>query len=359
MAITQKQVSDWFKLNPNATPEQVAQLVQSIGGLSANPGLANLIGNQYGMSGLNIGSVYGNITSNTAGSISALEDYVKKNGPIPSDPFKSDEYVVISRQLGVDPAVTKKFADQYSFATSSQVRDVFADPRTRSADITARLIEKGISPETLARYIGITPERASQIYTNSIKDNPKLYSGDLGAVIPKGLMQATTAGGTTTTDTAGTKQVVTDTNQVATVANTRENIDKLQSQILAQNTTAKWSGGLPTDKTALYMAADLDKSGITDISQVGQSDKGIINKLTGEKLFSGYGERTKGNLWSGSYEGSGNTGFGVQFTDSGKPIFYSEGASSSTLKKDLLKAALLAGAAFGLAGPESLAGIFD
>ena len=139
---------------------------------------------------------------------------------------------------------------------------------------------------------------------------------------------------------------------------TAENVDKLSKQILAQNTTATWKGDVKPETAARYMADDLAKSGITDISQVGKGDTGIINTVTGEKLISGYGERTKGNLWSGSYEGAGNTGFGVQFTETGKPIFYTEGASSSTLKKDLLKAAVIAGAAFGLAGPEALSGIF-
>jgi hypothetical protein len=137
-----------------------------------------------------------------------------------------------------------------------------------------------------------------------------------------------------------------------------DNVDKLSKQILAQNTTGTWKGDVRPETAARYMADDLAKSGITDISQVGKSTSGIINTETGEKLVSGYGERTKGNLWSGSYEGAGNTGFGVQFTDSGKPIFYTEGASSSTLKKDLLKAAVVAAAAFGIAGPESLASIF-
>jgi hypothetical protein len=137
-----------------------------------------------------------------------------------------------------------------------------------------------------------------------------------------------------------------------------ENVDKLSKQILAQNTTNAWKGDVQPETAARYMADDLAKSGITDISQVGKGDTGIINTVTGEKLVSGYGERTKGNLWSGSYEGKGNTGFGVQFTETGKPIFYTEGASSSTLKKDLLKAAVLVAAAYGIAGPESLAGIF-
>lgn len=136
------------------------------------------------------------------------------------------------------------------------------------------------------------------------------------------------------------------------------NVDKLAKQILAQNTTGTWKGDVKPETAARYMADDLAKSGVTDISQVGKSFLGVINKETGEKLVSGYGERTKGNLWSGSYEGGGNTGFGVQFTETGKPLFYTEGASSSTLKKDLLKAAVIAGAALGIAGPEALSGIF-
>jgi hypothetical protein len=139
---------------------------------------------------------------------------------------------------------------------------------------------------------------------------------------------------------------------------TADNVNKLAKQILAQNTTATWKGDVKPEQAARYMADDLAKSGITDISQVGKTDSGIINKETGAKLISGYGERTKGNLWSGSYEGKGNTGFGVQFTETGNPMFYTEGASSSTLKKDLLKAAIVAGAVIGLTGPEALSGIF-
>jgi hypothetical protein len=112
---------------------------------------------------------------------------------------------------------------------------------------------------------------------------------------------------------------------------TAENIDKLAKQILAQNTTSKWTGGLDPQKSAMYMASDLAKSGITDISQVGKGENGIINKATGEQLQSGYGERTKDNLWSGSFEGKGNTGFGVQFDAKGNPVFYTQGASSNDL----------------------------
>ena len=135
---------------------------------------------------------------------------------------------------------------------------------------------------------------------------------------------------------------------------TAENINKLASQILAQGTTEAWTGGLPPETAALYMASDLAKSGVTNIEQITKADTGIVNAMTGEKLVSGYGERTGGNLWSGSYEGKGNTGFGVNFDESGKPVFYTQGASSSTLKNDILKLAAVAGAVYGLGGFEGL-----
>jgi len=131
---------------------------------------------------------------------------------------------------------------------------------------------------------------------------------------------------------------------------TAENVNKLADQILSQGTTQTWTGGLPPEKAALYMADELAKSGVTDITQVAKGDSGIINVMTGDKLVSGYGERTKDNLWSGSYEGKGNTGFGVNFDESGKPIFYTQGASSSTLKEDVLKAAAVAAVVFGIPG---------
>lgn len=142
---------------------------------------------------------------------------------------------------------------------------------------------------------------------------------------------------------------------------TAENVQKLAAQILAQGTTSRWTGGLDPKKAASYMADDLAKSGITDISQVGKGETGIINKLTGEQLQSGYGERTGGNLWSGSYEGKGNTGFGVQFDAKGNPVFYSQGASSNDLvnllgDNKLLNAAAQIGAAYfgGPAGSAAL-----
>jgi len=146
------------------------------------------------------------------------------------------------------------------------------------------------------------------------------------------------------------EEVQTRYNEAAPSVYTAENVNKLADQILSQGTTEAWTGGLPPEKAALYMADELAKSGVTDITQVAKGDDGIINSMTGEKLISGYGERTGGNLWSGSYEGKGNTGFGVNFDESGKPVFYTQGASSSTLKDDILKVAAVGALAFGIPG---------
>ena len=188
--------------------------------------------------------------------------------------------------------------------TSQQIVDfLLANPGMSDADIAAAMQEYNVTPAQMAQAVGLPTQAIQERYVAAAPDT-----------------------------------------------NTAENINKLASQILAQGTTEAWTGGLPPEKAALYMASDLAKSGVTNIEQITKGDSGIINAMTGEKLVSGYGERTGGNLWSGSYEGKGNTGFGVNFDESGKPIFYTQGASSSTLKDDILKVAAVGALAFGIPG---------
>jgi hypothetical protein len=47
MALTQEQVDWWFSQNPDATAEDVAAAVKSIGGLEANAGLAGMLANRF------------------------------------------------------------------------------------------------------------------------------------------------------------------------------------------------------------------------------------------------------------------------------------------------------------------------
>lgn len=158
--------------------------------------------------------------------------------------------------------------------------------------------------------------------------------------------------------------------------------DHLYNSLLAQQQSGagSWNSGLDLDTTLRAMAGDLEKSGITNLNQVGWSEKverpfwagieaggtfgatpgwgneqgydpgfggyaedhpgmgrwtaGAINKNTGKLLHSGYGERTRGSSWSGTYAGPGNTGFDVNFDAAGNPIFgtHRESSVSSDVK---------------------------
>jgi hypothetical protein len=170
----------------------------------------------------------------------------------------------------------------------------------------------------------------------------------------------------------------------------------LQQQILGQQLTDKWSGqghGSP-EANAKDMARILSSIGITDIRQFGKVEKtvpvssmGITkkngvwgqtstdgdgntsftpideskivkqngedvyktgetyfgNKVTGQAVPNTYSERQTGNAWGGTFAGKGNTGYRVQFTDDGMPIFYTTYSSSSDIGK---LAPLLAVASF-------------
>jgi hypothetical protein len=64
---------------------------------------------------------------------------------------------------------------------------------------------------------------------------------------------------------------------------------------------------------------------------VHQTGESFGNKETGQVVPSTYGERQTGNAWGGTFAGSGNTGFRVQFAPDGTPYFYTTGASSNDL----------------------------
>jgi len=131
-------------------------------------------------------------------------------------------------------------------------------------------------------------------------------------------------------------------------------LTNLKGQILGQNTTGQWQGqGFGSaEKNAEDMAKILSGIGITDINDFGQITKQVPtysydqdgnatqtgtetvttygNKKTGQEVPSTYGERQTGNAWGGTFAGKGNTGYRVDMS-SGKPVFYTTGASSSDI----------------------------
>ena len=65
------------------------------------------------------------------------------------------------------------------------------------------------------------------------------------------------------------------------------------------------------------------------LADTGQTTFG--NKTTGQAVANTYSERQTGNAFGGTFAGSGNTGYRVQFNADGSPIFYTTGASSSDI----------------------------
>ncbi len=210
-----------------------------------------------------------------------------------------------------------------------------------------------------------------------------------GASAPEDLAQAIDqVAGTNVAATAA--QAATTANTVAvqlqgkTYDVSTADVNKVKDQILAQGTTSSWTGqGFGSaEANAEAMAKNLVASGVTDINQVALIDKkvdaqvipdgegGFVdaqgnkvdaslvkeytdyggesgnitttytapigtekvigNKLTGQQLISDY-DRSTGSAWSGTFAGEGNTAFRTSFDASGKPIFYTTGASSNDL----------------------------
>ena len=147
-------------------------------------------------------------------------------------------------------------------------------------------------------------------------------------------------------------------------------INNLVGQIKARSNTSQWSGGYGADDATKDMARILADTGITDISQFGPitqqvervvgyeewgapiyqtvTEQTFGNKETGQAVPNTYSERQKGDFFGGTFEGKGNTGYGVQFDAQGQPIFYTQGASSADpIVKAVVPIASLALAAMG------------
>ena len=87
---------------------------------------------------------------------------------------------------------------------------------------------------------------------------------------------------------------------------------------------------------------------------VGVTGETFGNKLTGQEVPQTYSERQTGEFFGGTYEGKGNTGYGVKFGADGTPIFYAQGASSTdklvTTLMPMVQIALAATGAGGVLG---------
>jgi hypothetical protein len=78
-----------------------------------------------------------------------------------------------------------------------------------------------------------------------------------------------------------------------------------------------------------YRNVDVTNVKEKDGQLFGATGQTFGNKLTGQEVPNTYTERQTGDFFGGTYEGKGNTGYGVQFDAQGNPVFYTQGASSS------------------------------
>jgi hypothetical protein len=160
-----------------------------------------------------------------------------------------------------------------------------------------------------------------------------------------------------------------------------EIISALAKQILGSSDTSKWTGkGFGSvEKNAEDMARILANAGLTDVRQLGVKQEVVpamyyesgetpehtvnkyYNKETGQDLGNlggTYAERQTGNFFGGTFEGKGNTGYGVQFRPDGTPVFYTQGASSNDVAKIMEMAGPVGQiAAATLGGPVAVAAI--
>jgi hypothetical protein len=109
-----------------------------------------------------------------------------------------------------------------------------------------------------------------------------------------------------------------------------------------------------------FEAVDPSKVITKDGVPMVQTGETFGNKITGQAVPNTYSERQTGNFFGGTFEGKGNTGYGVQFDAQGNPIFYTQGASSNDLArimKDLgpIGQIALAAATGGMSLPAQLA----
>ena len=110
--------------------------------------------------------------------------------------------------------------------TSAQIVDfLVANPGMSDAQIAAAMQEYNVTPAQMAAAVGLPTEAVQERYVAAA---PNTY--------------------------------------------TAENVNKLADQILSQGTTEAWTGGLPPETAARYMADELAKSGVTNITQVAKGD---------------------------------------------------------------------------------------
>jgi hypothetical protein len=315
MAVTNADILGWLNANPGASPALINQTMAEAGVSAAQ---------------------YQSATGAPPPPVAqAVAPQGMLSGPAPSTPAPSA------------PAVSN--ADILGWFN--------ANPNASDALIAKTMQEAGVTPTRLAEVTGAPVAEVVNRFQAAIAptpaptpvapSNPAVTNADILGWFNAN-PNADVALVNQTMQAAGVSP-----SQVSSALASNPEIAKsyLTQQILGQGTTEKWTGegkGSP-QANAADMANILAGIGITDITQFGQLPDGSFgNKLTGQPVPTTYGERQTGNAFGGTFTGSGNTGYRVEFDASGKPLFYTTGASSSDVPSWVKPALVIGGALYGL-----------
>jgi hypothetical protein len=289
MAISQEQVDWWFSQNPDATAEDVAAAVQSVGGLEANAGLADMIANRYDI------------------GVNQVTDYYNQQ-------FGPDVFAAVTAPANTN---TQTFTDTITAGTPTTEDELL----TTLADTTTGTTGADTTGTTTGTTGGVTSyednflqsQADAQPYTKSFSGTD--YNLDRSAV---DFLVGQILSQNLTSQWKGEGFGSPEANARA-IAETL-----LASGVTNINQVGQKDVVIPGSQYAV------DDTG-TMATLPDETRRQIVNLTTGQQLINDYGERGVGNAFSGTYAGEGNTAYRVQFDAKGNPYFYTTGASSSDI----------------------------
>ena len=122
--VSRTDVNAWFAANPNATEYDIAKVVQSIGGLAANPGLDVLLAEKLQSTPQNISNYYNNYTKDVSNTQAAVDKFFAENPKATA----SDAAKAVASIGGINalPGLAEALAKKYS-NTPQQITDAYTN----------------------------------------------------------------------------------------------------------------------------------------------------------------------------------------------------------------------------------------
>jgi len=272
MAISKEQVDAWFAENEDATADDVAKAVQSVGGLEANQGLADILANRYNIGEKDVTDYYNAYTA------------------------PAEKSSTSTGQASASSAKPPSFAQQYLDA-NADVNAEFELFKTRDPNKW--------TPESYASY----------------------HYGNYG----RNENRAGTEGLTGNIDTLANQilgQNLTSKWSGEGFGSAEANAKDMANILTGIGIKDIKDFGKITKKVPVISTDENGKAYETGETQTVTT---YGNIKTGQEVPSTYGERQTGNAFGGTFTGKGNTGYRVQFAPDGTPIFYTTEASSNDL----------------------------